>query len=131
MHICEKYNNLNNFNEIKLINNINNYMDIFKNVPMNIVICINESISKSKIFPQIKNITCYTIDCSDDWKSKQKKLINNTNQCIESCDNNSQYQYEYNEKCYENCSNGFIYDENNKKTHKCKCELDKCFYAQM
>ena len=115
------YINFNNFNERKKVN----CNKMFYNVPNNIVICINESITQSKILSQIRNITCYTIDCTNDWKSKQKKIINNTNQCIESCDNSSQYKYEYNGNCYKNCSNGFLNNENN-KMNKCKCELEKC-----
>ena len=55
---------------------------MFNNVPINIVICINETITKQKIFPQIKDIKCHTIDCTYFWKLRQKKLINN-NECIE------------------------------------------------
>ena len=91
---------------------------MFDNVPENIVICINES--NTKILSKIKNISCYTIDCSDNWKSQQKKIINGN--CILVCKNDSKYKYEYHGKCYENCSQGYLTDENN----KCKCELDKC-----
>ena len=117
-----EYININNFNERKFLANI----DMFLNIPENVVICINENITKEKIFPQIESKHCYTIDCSNTWKEKQKKIINNTNECIESCDKSIQYKYEYNGKCYENCSNGYIYDENNIILNKCKCELDKC-----
>ena len=55
---------------------------MFNNVPIDIVICINETITKQKIFPQIKDIKCHTIDCTYFWKLRQKKLINN-NECIE------------------------------------------------
>ena len=99
---------------------------MFLNVPISIVICINENSTKSKILPQIKNLTCYTIDCTTDWKFKQKKLIYNNNQCIESCNINSEYKYEYNGKCYDNCEKGYLYDENNNKLNKCKCELEEC-----
>ena len=71
---------------------------------------------------------CYTVDCSNDWKTRQKKLININNinnKCIESCDNIIQYQYEYNGKCYAKCSKGLLSDNNN-PTKICKCELDKC-----
>ena len=106
---------------------LNTYINMFDYVPENVAICINESLTGQKILSKIPNKKCSVIDCTKDWKSKQKKLINNkNNDCIESCANSSQYKYEYNGKCYENCSNGFIYDENNKETHKCKCELDKC-----
>ena len=73
---------------------IEEYQNKFKNIPENIVICINESITQSKILPIIKDISCYTIDCTNDWKSKQKKIIINTNKCIESCNNSSRFQYE-------------------------------------
>ena len=113
-----EYINLKNFNESKL--NYSN--DIFYNIPENIVICINE---KEKIFSQIINKSCQAIDCSDVLKSKQKKIINNTNECIDSCGYSPQYKYEYNGKCYENCRNGFFQD-NHTLLNICKCELDKC-----
>ena len=109
-----EYINLNNFIEIKLNNSQKYYQKMFYNIIENIVICINENITAGKIFPQIKNKKCNVIDCPLDWKSKQKKIINNNNECIESCDNISLYQYEYNGRCYNNCTFGFLYDENNK-----------------
>ena len=45
------------------------------------------------------------------------KLINN-NECFERCDNNSQYKYEYNGRCYENCSKGFLNDVFNNQLNK-------------
>ena len=52
----------------------------------------------------LSNENCYVIDCSIDWKSKQKKIINNGNgKCIESCSDDTQYQNEYNYKCYQDC----------------------------
>ena len=118
-----EYINMKIFDELKLDNS--SYHTMFSKVPENIVICINETITQSKIFLQIKNKKCYVIDCTDSWRAKQKKIMNINNECIESCNKLSLYQYEYNGKCYENCSNGFLYD-NNKKANKCKCELDKC-----
>ena len=114
--------NLSNFNEKML----DTYDLMFSGVPDNIVICINENITKEKILPQILNTKCHVIDCSKDWKSKQKKIDTYNNGCVESCDKNTQYKYEYNGKCIENCSNGFLYDDNNKQLNICKCELEKC-----
>ena len=77
----------------------------------------------NKIFPQIRDkIKCNIIDCINDWKSIQKKLINDNNQCVESCDN----KYEYNGKCYDNCEQGYLYDEYNNQLNECKCVLDEC-----
>ena len=97
---------------------------MFDNIPNNIVICINVNITNQCIYPKMKDKTCHIIDCTNNWKSKQKKLIyNNNRECIENCNNDSLYKYEYNGKCYENCTNGIVYDNN---IIKCKWELDKC-----
>ena len=117
-----EYINLNNFDATKLY--YYNYDYMFSSVPENVVICI---INENKIFTQINSTKkCPVFVCTNNWKSKQKKIINNTNECIESCDISLEYIYEYNGKCYENCLNGFLYDDNNNKMNKCKCELEKC-----
>ena len=67
-----EYINLKNFTEISLNDNVNNYSNIFRNIPENVVICIDENNTKNKIFPQIKKKSCYLIDCSENWKSKKK-----------------------------------------------------------
>ena len=71
---CEKleYINLKNFNEIRL----NSYNNIFDNIPDNVVVCVNENNIQNKILPQLKEKICYTNYCSENWKSKQKKIIN-------------------------------------------------------
>ena len=95
---------------------------MFKDLSNNIVICINENISQN-IYNELININCKNIDCTDNWKSKQKKIIKNNNECIDNCINNSIYKYEDNGICYENCTYGFIYEDN---IYKCKCELEQC-----
>ena len=107
------YENYGNFNEINLEDDIAYYQMMFYNIPENPVICINESITKYKIFPQIKNKTCFVIDCSDNWKLNRKKIINSTDECIESCSKTIQYIYEYDGKCYENCINNYYIDDKN------------------
>ena len=116
-----EYINLINFDERQLTS----FANMFTGVPENVVICINENITQEKILPQIISKNCSVIDCSDDWKSKQKKIISNTNECIESCDNS----YEYNGKCVESCPKGLLYDDNNNTLNTCKCELDKCLIS--
>ena len=108
-----------NFNLISLNND--EYYDIFKNVPDNIVICINKN-NILTIYPEIEVIKCRIEDCSNDWKAKQKKIIKDTNQCIDRCSDSN--QYEYNGKCISECSNKKIYSDND--ILKCKCELEKC-----
>ena len=114
-----EYINMKNFNLISLNND--EYYDIFKNVPDNIVICINKN-NILKIYPKIEDIKCRIEDCSNDWKAKQKKIIKDTNPCIDRCSDSD--QYEYNGKCISECSNKKIYSDND--ILKCKCELEKC-----
>ena len=109
-----EYINMYNFGAKESVN----ATDMLANVPDNIVICVNEdSYTGSIVIAQIKNINCYTKDCSNDWKSNQKKIINNINQCIDSCSNSTEYIYEYNGKCYENCS--YYYYIDNKDNFHC------------
>ena len=108
-----KYINLNNFDEISINDDSNFYDDIFYKVPKNVVICIKENITKNIIFPQIKQIECYVIDCTDNWKSNRKKIINNTNECVEICGESLEYKYEYDGKCYENCTYNYYIDGGN------------------
>ena len=119
-----EYINLYNFNEGKLKSNM------FENMPNNLVICIKTNMnnvlhiynntSYNKSYSDLINKNCFIIDCTKDWKTKQKKIINTNNECVETCNGNWQYKYEYNGKCYEQCSNGVL------NGNKCKCELDKC-----
>ena len=74
-----KYINMKNFNEKNLDDEQNNYFDLFNNVPEDVVVCINETNNKNKIFPQIKQKKCYNLDCSDDWKTK--KIISPIDGC--------------------------------------------------
>ena len=116
-----EYINLKDFTEIVL--NENYYQNMFDGVPENVVICIDESLTLNKIFPQINNKTCYIIDCSDNWKANQKKIINGTGQCIDYCENDTINYFEYNGKCYQDCTKEAFLEGG---IGKCKCELQKC-----
>ena len=112
------YLNMKNFDKI-ILKTTHSIMDL---VPNNVFVCGDIEIILPKI--TIGGRKCYTIDCSDNWQQIQKRIINNnSNTCIDSCENDNIYKYEYNGKCYQNCSNGF-YIENDKKY--CKCQIDKC-----
>jgi len=110
-----EYINLNNFNESIL----DNADDMFYNIPENIIICIKEIKTESKILSKLNyGKKCYSIDCTDDLNSKQNKLDKNDNECNQKCDKSSQYKYEYNGKCFNHCPNGFLYDKINNKCIK-------------
>ena len=66
------------------------YESMLYNVPENIVVCINRT--EGKIYEQIKNKKCLTLDCSNNWKMNQKKIINATGECIDSCKNHTHYK---------------------------------------
>ena len=113
-----QYINLYNFEE----NGIGYYKSMFSNIQSNFVICIKETDNNKKFLSEIKKKNCSNNYCSDDWRSKQKKLINGTNECIDNCGNELEYKYEYNSKCYQHCPYGNI----NSSNYQCKCELNKC-----
>jgi len=111
-----EYINMINFNEIKL----SSYSNMFKDVPDNIVVCINKNNIQNKIYPQINRAKCHIEDCTDNWKLNQNKIIEG--KCINNCSDRN--LYEYNGKCVSQCSNGYYNDDDN--IIKCKCELEKC-----
>ena len=121
-----EYINLQNFEESQFAR-YSSYNLMFTNVPDNVVICINIEKTNNKILPHIINQRqCYSINCTNNWKSIQKKIIIDNGTCIDNCQNSPHYKYEYNKKCFENCSYGYILDSNDNNTYQCKCELEKC-----
>ena len=120
-----EYVNLEKFNVNKL------KQAMFENVPNNLAISIQGNIDNlfsstsnylyNSSYSSSTNQKCFVNDCSNNWKTKQNKIINNNNnQCIDSCDKTSEYKYEYNGKCIKTCPKGTL------SGNKCKCELDKC-----
>ena len=104
-----KYLNIKNFNF-----SLPKVDYIFNNVPENILICLEENNINYNISLELGKRKCYNIDCSKDWNSKIKKVINRTivgcqcelNNCL-SCPNlNIQ-----NNLCTK-CENGFFQKEN-------------------
>jgi surface protein len=116
---CQKleYINLKNFDE----NSLSKYDNTFYNVPNNIVICINEANIKNKLLPLIKSKKCYNIDCSDNYKLKQKKLVEEIGLCVDKCDNITQNDLD----CYKN-PKGYYLDVNDTKYKKCFYTCETC-----
>ena len=105
-----EYINILNIRETEIIST---YENMFQNVPENIAICINKALNQNHIFPQLSRKVFYIIDCSDDWKTKQKKIITESGIYAEK---NSHFIFI--RKCYINCG-----DENsNDLIYKCKYE---------
>ena len=66
----KKYNNLKNIYG----KNLDYFNLIVLNLPENVVICLNESISQNGIPPQITKKECHTFSCLDNWKSKKNDI---------------------------------------------------------
>ena len=114
-----EYINLKNFKK----NILNIYRDFFYNTPDCFVLCINDSINENIILSEFKD-KCITIDCSYNWKSKAKKRVNIKDLCYDENNKSILYKYEYNNKYYENCQNGIVF--NNSTVSRCKCDYEKC-----
>ena len=102
-----EYINLEHFDENKLSNESNKISNIFEGVPDNVVVCLNENITKNIILPQIMNKTCYVNDCSNDWKKKQLIVVKENNTCIEK----NEYDLDSTQSIYQNYTD--LIDESN------------------
>ena len=96
--------------------------NIFDQIPDNVVICLNNI--SNIIFNKIKTKDCYTIDCSDDWRIEQKRIVNKSGICSDNSGNDIIFKYEYKGKYYENCVNGNLV--NNLEIQSCQCDAEKC-----
>ena len=85
-----------------------NMENIFENVPLNLVICVNNFDS---IINKLSSLTYHTKDCSENWRNSQKKkrvIIDDT--YVDTCTGTSKYEFE--NKCYQQCPNS-TKDNNN------------------
>jgi len=85
--------------------NLKEYNNMITNTAKNIVFCVDES--KTSILNQQmdQNICSIRIsDCSN-WRKYQKKILPDSNECVDSCLNTS-YPFEYLGKCYDKCPKG-------------------------
>ena len=104
------------------------YQKLFYNVPDNIVVCMNDENyfrETNYIVDGMSYKTCLIRDCSENWKLNTKKMLieNNLIACVDSCEENEYFIYEYNGKCNERCTNGI---DDTSTVQKCKCELEQC-----
>ena len=96
--------------------------NVFKNVPDNLVYCINEENPPSKLLSQLKQLACPVKMCSIDWEKYQQKFIVERNNCTNDCSTDKLFRYEYENKCYRSCPDGTYETSNN----QCKKDLQDC-----
>ena len=113
-----EYINMKNFDKNSL--GKYEYKSMLSGISENVVVCTKNN--NNKILTAIQLKKCYVIDCSLDWKSKQKKYIPDENSCTLNCKTNTKYPYENNGLCVKQCDYGFSKNDKN----KCKCQLEKC-----
>ena len=112
-----KYINFKNFNE-----NINLHANtIFENVPENLLVCLNNN--SRIILEKLEEMSCYSLDCSDNWEIEQKKLVNINGLCSDISGNDISFKYEYKGRYYKQCSNGNLI---NSEIQSCQCDNEKC-----
>ena len=71
------------------------HIDVFKGT-RNLVIC--NKCNKLRTFIS-SQLDCIVIDCSSNWRSKQKRLNTENNECVPDC-RNINNKYDYLSKCY-------------------------------
>ena len=92
--------NINNFNT----NLVENMEGMFSECNPNLHVCINETIGSSLI---LKYQNIINIDCNNScFENLNAKIIKEKDICIDNCQNDSYYIYEYNNICYDLCPNG-------------------------
>ena len=115
-----EYINMISFDPIK----ISKPSTLLEGISPKAVICPSQQLY-DKIKYNLKD--CQKINCSSNWKSVQKKMIDGKSDCVESCSDTDDHKYEYNGKCYENCKYGYYIDIEDSSKLKCKCETEtKC-----
>ena len=97
-----EYINLNNSVE----NPNSNVSNIFHGVPNNIVFCSSNEENLANIISEFKVRECVINDCTNNWRAKIKKYIDEKNTCIDDCKEDTEYFYEYKNKCYKECPEG-------------------------
>ena len=80
-----------------------NWTDIFKNVPKNVVICMNDENTRNLVLESDR-----ISFCSDTCKeTDNSKIVINEKKCVKSCKvEGGEYKYEYKNVCYKNCPIG-------------------------
>ena len=53
------------------------YSNIFNNVPEHVVVCLNLNNSNYNISSELMKKKCFNLDCSENWISSKRKIIDN------------------------------------------------------
>ena len=84
--------------------------NIFLGTLKNMMFCLNDY-RTSKLKEIIEQKGCSVIDCSNDWSSKRRIIVEATNQCVDQCPEDFKFLYDC--KCYYRCPEGTYPDNLN------------------
>ena len=113
-----KYINIYNYTN-KSISNINN---AFYGTADNLIICIN-NIYMEQIQSELTLRQCIINNCPKDIKNNNKKIIYDNRICLDECNSDEIYKYEFENFCYDKCPKGTHNIENN---YLCEVNLYEC-----
>ena len=122
--LSNTFYNCTNLTILKLDNleiNEGNKTIFFEHIPLNIKYCSNEN----NIINYLLEINRTSNNCSDICFKKNIKIVDDNNNCVESC-NETDSKYEYGNICYTKCPYGYPSLINNE--YICLNELPENFY---
>ena len=93
------YLNIINFD----LNLVTSSENIIKNTNLNLIYCLNLENINTDIKTQFESYNTMKNECSNNCFNFNYKLIPSKGQCIEKCNDDTQYKYEFNNICYEQC----------------------------
>ena len=102
---CKKLEYVNLKNSVLYSSELSTYNDFITNAAKNMVLCVKQesiNIYRNDLLP---NNPCAVLisDCDSNWRKKQKKIVPDSDTCVESCTSTENYKYEYLGKCYNKC----------------------------
>ena len=118
-YMLDVFSNCSNLQYINISNYIgkNSSDDDFlsKDISENITYCFNSENENSELLEQLKNKKCSINYCSNNWRTKERKIIKEKNICVFDCSIDNQYKLEFRKECYQDCPEGtYLSIENNK-----------------
>jgi surface protein len=88
-----------------VINSDLNINNIVESLPYNIIYCLKDYDKTQDIISSM-NQKSFINNCSYICNYENKKIINETNTCIDDCNQDKNHFYEFNNKCYDICPFG-------------------------
>ena len=73
----------------------------FNQSPKNLVVCTEDK----DLIDIIESHDCNIVNCLNDWYNYRKKINIENGRCTDNC-TLTNYKYEYNYECYQNCQVG-------------------------